>query len=108
MILRYGGPCRKCGEKIPQGTEAKYNADSKTVEHWTCPRDEQETSGESPEQLAARLGFGNHRECGLDSDGILLCVSPWVGKPASEPERSEDAPRGLFDSVPGVPEEEIA
>ena len=74
MILKFPGKCSRCGVEIPKGTEANYDAKTRTVNHfdWRCedasslPYVEydgtpeglaQATKGETAKELARRLGF---------------------------------------------------
>lgn len=59
MLARYPGPCRKCGVTISKGEECKYDASTKTIEHFSCVDDK---PAAKPEALAERLHFKPHEE----------------------------------------------
>ena len=55
MIAKWDGRCSICKGAIPAGEDVHYDAEAKSVQHWTCYENPQP----SPEQvaLAERLGY---------------------------------------------------
>lgn len=55
MIAKYSNLCRVCHDRIPAGEDVSYDADAKTIAHWTCL--ENEPPDEKSYRLASELGF---------------------------------------------------
>jgi hypothetical protein len=37
MIAKFGGVCKRCGQKFPAGTEIEYSKEEKRATHVVCP-----------------------------------------------------------------------
>jgi hypothetical protein len=99
-----GKKCSICKAAIPTGTDIHYDGETKTVQHWECFEREEPPSADQI-ALAERLGFVPDSD--VERTSFVAICADWSmrvlrsgdrDRPAPA-ERSDNATRGLFNSV---------
>lgn len=102
MISKFPDRCKGCGKATNEGEDIYWTKEEGGW-HWACW--DNRKPGPESFRLADELGYANHDELMAGDRPVLLLSLP-IGNQPAESERRDDAPRGLFDSVPRMPETE--
>lgn len=94
ITAKFKSACKKCGGSIAEGSECKFDDETRKVYHTQCAPEEQ-AELPSPEQhrLADQLGFKPHAEA-FDMDWPVFLLSRKAADRPVEPVCRDNGARG--------------